>query len=251
MPECCVCNTKVHVDDRVVCDICNAAMHGTCAGLSHPETSCVKNVNRRLHFFCKRCNLIDIVNELKSEIVALKMELEEMKNVPENSGEALAGSITSDGHRALSDEQLFAEIEERQLRARNIIITNVPEPQGSSAEEKNKEDFNAVRYLIGTTNVINYNVIHCSRVGRNSRNKPRPIRLRLLSELEARIIMQRFVPVDNIFMNKDLTPMQQNSAHLIREEFRARVNAGETNVKCNYHNGMPKIVKIARKKKHD
>lgn len=49
---------------------------------------------------------------------------------------------------------------------------------------------------------------------------------------------------NGIYINRDLTRIQQSKAYATRQKFKGRVNNGEKDIRLKYHNGIPKIVKI-------
>ena len=46
----------------------------------------------------------------------------------------------------------------------------------------------------------------------------------------------------NLYLNRDLTPRQQNISYLVRSEFKQRKQSGENDIVLKYENGIPKII---------
>ena len=65
---------------------------------------------------------MEVVHTLQAEITALKTEIAEIKQIPKNDSKLLSQTL-------IDEEMLFNELEERQTRANNIIISNLPESE--------------------------------------------------------------------------------------------------------------------------
>ncbi|KAJ3650228.1 hypothetical protein Zmor_021927 [Zophobas morio] len=144
------------------------------------------------------------------------------------------------GH-ALSDGKILEEVEERQFRSHNIIISNLPESQEESNEKKAADDRNKVVNLISATGIGETEILKTVRIGKIS-NKPRLIKVTLSSSVIVREIVTKYQTRNGIYVNRDLTKMQQDVAYKTRKEFKERVNKGEKNISLKYYNSVPKNV---------
>ena len=239
--QCEVCHNGVKKDERVCCDLCKAHFHGTCADLSRQEVACLRGVNRRLQFFCRNCNLLDTLKMLQNDVKELKEKLSERDK--KQQGETSYLGVINES-QTISDNQLFDELEERQRRGCNVIINNLPEPDESTvtANDKQTYDLNSVTKLISLPGVENIEIIKCYRIGKTVTNKPRPIRVILSSAMTAKNVIVKYKAQNGIYVNRDLTKMQQNRAYTIRKEFKRRLSVGDKDIKLKYMNGIPQIV---------
>lgn len=242
--NCALCNASAKEDDRVFCDLCKALYHGTCAGLSRQETACLKSANRRLQFFCKNCNFVQIMKGLKNEVDNLMSKVAVLEEKLENQQTANSnGPIITQGQELIAQEQLFEEFEDRRRRAKNVIISNVPESGRDTIDDRKTDDLNTVVDLIASCGLGNLEIKKCYRVGKGSPNKIRPICVVLPSEDIKVSLLSKYKTRNSIYINNDLTKMQQDKAYRIRQEFKRRLGDGEEGIKLKYYNGIPTIVR--------
>lgn len=107
------------LDTPIKCDGCNLLTHNKCSGLTSSKIKYLALKNRNLKYFCEACNngLRD-VPELKYLINRLLAEVNELKNQNNNNN-------TSHEHH--SEEFIIGEVDERDIRASNLIFYNVAE----------------------------------------------------------------------------------------------------------------------------
>ncbi|KAK4881533.1 hypothetical protein RN001_004852 [Aquatica leii] len=120
--KCSVCKLELHVEKKLKCDECGNPIHTTCSGLIRAEVQCLNLKDRRIKYVCELCNcnkvhvsdLIKIITEFKNEITALKKQ-----------------SI-SPLSEATFREDLISELNERNVRARNVIVYGLNEPDDAN-----------------------------------------------------------------------------------------------------------------------
>lgn len=127
----------------------------------------------------------------------------------------------------------MTEIENRMTRLNNIIVRGLSEPDGT-VEERMSEDIRAVKELLTALNFEAVDVCNVRRLGKPVSNNMRPRLLRVTlpdinkkQELlrKSKLLMQtRF---KDVFIQGDLTPMQQRHERDIRRELRERRQMGE------------------------
>ena len=184
---------------------------------------------------------MDLIGNLNNEITLLKKELEELKtSISSQGGEKTENVINRSG---LTDDQLLDEIDERQRRATNIVISNIPESQSANVEEKIVDDLNKVKEIIVGTG-ISTEVVKVFRLGKQLPSKNRLIKVILPTPEVAQKILRNYKFTSNIYLNRDLTQLQQEKSYSVRQEFKNRVQNGEKNIKLKYYNGMPKIIAV-------
>lgn len=242
MSLCGICNKKTKSTTCVTCDICRRAIHPECADLTAIEVECIRSNSRKIHFYCEKCDIVATINNLKDEISVLKSELTALKTQQVNSADDLAST------KKLSDEEIFAEIEERNYRAPNLILFNLPESDEDSPTKRKEIDVNR---CVSTVTSTDYNastsIVSCIRVGRYNKDRVRPVRIVFTSREQALDCLKAYKRKNNLYLNRDLTPRQQNYSYLIRSEFKTRKEQGEEDIMLKYRYGIPAIVKRTTK----
>ena len=99
------------------------------------------------------------------------------------------------------------------------------------------------RHYFNNNSIVSSDIVKHHRIGKFSNQKIRPIRVVFSSSSIARNVIVKYRTSDKIFINRDLTPMQQKKAYSIRNEFKRRIAAGENDITLKYRNGMPNIKK--------
>ena len=84
------------------------------------EIDCIRSVSRKIHFHCINCDIVATINGLREELTNVKSELNALKN---EQGKA----IDRDTNKNLLEENIISEIEDRNRRACNLILLNLPE----------------------------------------------------------------------------------------------------------------------------
>ncbi|KAJ3646692.1 hypothetical protein Zmor_024268 [Zophobas morio] len=234
---CVICKKKVSRSaDCVTCDLCRGAVHTECADLSRAEIECIRSKSRKIHFYCANCDIVATINNLKEELAGVKSELNELKN---SQGKV----IHQDSVKKLSDDDILMEIEDRNHRAANLVLFNLPESsEMNSSERKNDDMFRCRKIVIpeNKNNVVNSQ--NCIRLGKFDNDKVRPVKIIFENPHQAIDALRTYKRSDNLYLNRDLTPRQQNYNFVIRTEFKNRLEKGEDNIFLKYVNGIPKIV---------
>lgn len=183
-----------------------------------------------------------IHDELKSEITQLQEEVAVLKSrVTENS--EMAPPV--DFHPS---EEVFTELEDRQRRAKHLILYNVPESTKVTSDERKLDDLNMCRNLIDDNSVT---INKCVRLGRNLIvNKQRPILIKAASSEIILQVLRAYKPRNGIYMSRDLTPRQRNIAQSVRKEFYERKQRGEKNIALKFRNNLPFIVNVGEETKN-
>ncbi|KAJ3660332.1 hypothetical protein Zmor_004784 [Zophobas morio] len=237
--SCSVCNKKnLRSSDCVTCDICRGLVHSECAGLSKTEVDCIRSMSRKIHFYCEKCDIVATINGLKEELANVKYELNELKN---NQSKVIDDHDTS---KKLSEEDIINEIEDRNRRATNLILFNLPESNAVNSDMRKDDDKSRCqKIMIPESKSESVKIMNCVRLGRLNDDKIRPIKIIFGNSHQALEILKSYKRKENLYLNRDLTPRQQNHSFLIRSEFRNRIEHGENDISLKYRDGIPKIVK--------
>jgi hypothetical protein len=135
-------------------------------------------------------------------------------------------------------------MDERKLRAKNVILYNIPECQSNSSTVRIAEDLTKVKSAIQDTNTdLVVEEVKVYRLGVLKENKVRPIKIEFKDASLAREILAKRVKFRNgVKANNDLTFLQRNQLMDLRKELETRISAGETNITIKYINSVPKII---------
>lgn len=239
MHLCVSCSKNCSENDSVTCDICKKSVHVNCAGLSKNEVDCLRSKRRKIHFYCDRCDIVDTVLKLKEEVELLKKNLNECKNAISTD------SAISNRSDNFSFDDVLTEFEDRNSRASNLIIYGLPESLNNDVNDRKQDDETRCKELLGS--VVDNNLFSfasCHRLGKVNAGGVRPIKLCFESRDVVNRILRMYRPLNNVYMNRDLTARQRDINYRIRQEYQRRVKDGETDIKLKYRNGIPSIVRM-------
>lgn len=238
---CTCCSRSYDSLSMLKCGVCKKPFKNTCVDISSSEVRML-NANKGCEWSCVNCRSISgDIKELKSLILQMQNDLQ-----------ALRSERPPDKH-SLSDtdyEELIAELDDRNKRKCNLMLYNVPEQDQShsvaicAAHDRRKvsEIINALSPELDVENT------KISRLGRFDDSKNRPIKVTLENEVHVNMIIRKakFLKSHNLYktisMSLDRTKRQMQYYKKVREELSEKINAGETNCKIKYINGVPKIV---------
>lgn len=127
--------------------------------------------------------------------------------------------------------ELMMEMDQRIHRSSNVIIFGLPESTEGSIEERRSSDKEHIENISSELNLnISYRSSH--RLGRPRSNKPRPMRITGLDIGEKSELLRKARSLRNnsdyegVYINPDLTPLQQHEAKLLRDELKKRRENG-------------------------
>lgn len=131
-------------------------------------------------------------------------------------------------------DNILAEVENRERRRTNLIISGLPEKEGGSADERKENDLTIVKSLLSKLDSSkDMTVSAVFRIGKLTSSRPRLLKVVCSdAELKRSILskskdLRNLHQYKNIYINPDLTPLQQAQNKKLREELRARRNLGE------------------------
>lgn len=248
MFNCKCCSKLVDEHKMVTCCICQNKFYHQCVDLSAAEVRTIK-IKSNLKWSCSDCtDLGSNLNDLKSLIVSLKKEIEELKVKFTSKIVDNKSSFPS-----YPFEEVLHELSDRNARKSNIIIFGIPETPGNASREQSTTDNEAVlrtlRFLVPSTDI---NPISLFRLGKYdpSKPRPRPIKVKLpRDELVGTLLkntknLKTNKDFSNIVIASDRTPRQQEHYRSVRMELQQRLNNGETNLTIKYVKGIPSIVPL-------
>lgn len=227
LKNCLKCN-EIIVDEEVIvyCDSCERPIHGSCSSLNATEMK-VMNLKggRSLRFYCPDCTAgIKLIPKLIKKIDELQVEVNKLKNMD-------------------LEEKVVSELIERQKRANNIMIFNLPEDGPNDDMKKTKE---ILKEIVKEDVVIN----KVTRIGKRNKNGSRALKVVLSNGTDANKVIKgnkHVLKNKKIFIQADLTPYQTESFNRLKKELNERKSKGENDIALKYVKGVPQIVKLTQK----
>lgn len=235
------CNKTAQTDlqKSVPCDGCHNFVHLACVHLTADDVSKFTRLQTKaVKIYCKNCCAeVDTISSLKKLILTLQADLLELKN--NLSSKPPTADIYPDM------ESIISEINDRNRRESNIIISGIPEAV----------DFNdkVSQIITKVAPSVPIDDIKVHRIGspQNSPNaRPRLVKVKLSNPETARTVLRSaakirsFPDFRNIYVNPDRTHMQMQYFKKIKAELDSRKANGENNIRISYVNGIPKVTQL-------
>lgn len=186
------------------------------------------------------------VDELTSRVDALETKETNhddlVKRVEELEAleEAVGGQERSETEQMVKDEvrKGIDEYREREARKLNLILHNVPEPQGETPEQRKLQDMEQVDKILEDIGCPMAKSESAFRLGKVIPNKTRLLKVRLPSSTLKRDALSKAKTLrhstveDNrkIYISPDLTPAAREEGKRVRELLKLRRDKGETNL---------------------
>ena len=181
----------------------------------------MRKVNESLNILQTKINNIDITltkvletqKEQDVEIKALKVQVQGL----------------SEGY-----SNIMNEVEERERRRSNLIIAGLWEKEDGSVEERKQWDVEKVEQLFGELCDFENSVVSSVfRIGKMNSSRPRLLKVICRDADAKRSLLRKAKDLRdssifrNVYLNPDMTPMQQEENKRLRLELKTRRNLGE------------------------
>jgi hypothetical protein len=171
------------------------------------------------------------VGAMSVEIGRLEGETSALKQVS-NSPSPTASTIESP-----SLIEALSELNDREVRAKNFLIFDVPEPTDTTPDSQ------VINNVLRTI-AVDAKITRIHRLGLPSADKLRPVKITLdCSESVKTVLSRRRALANNFKIKPDLTPIQRGFISDKWKELNTRRAAGEEGLIMKYRNGMPYITK--------
>ena len=163
---------------------------------------------------------ISILTQEMRELKVRVQELEQKSHKEVTSDDELIPIITN-------------EIEQRIIRAKNVVISGLDLLSDGSVEERKKDDTNKCEEVLGNLDISDFEVVATHRIGKPVAGKPQLLKVIMDSVESKHEIMRKAKQLRNIqeyrqvYINPDRTPLQQLQNKELLEEWKARRDAGE------------------------
>ena len=237
--NCCHCFREIGSVSYAVCANCSLHLHFACLNMSKEEAKLflqLKSTNVKI--LCNRCNAeLASFNKIMSSIETIKSSLETRLD-------SIEKIINTASISPSNKEEIISESVDRSLRAKNIILLNVPENSGRSDVDLANDILEVVDE---TATVAPDNVV---RLGKESNGRPRILRLRFKTIEMARLVLKKrgMLKVSNNYKNiiirEDRTLQQIKYLKDLNSELNRRTSEGARNVTIKYINNVPQIVVV-------
>ena len=243
-------------DSTVQCDGCKGTMHVACTGLTKDDfTRITRTKVRALKIMCKHCDsnieqFSNIKTLFEKEMTKFLSKITELES-------KLDGLNTPKESHTLSPsdfEDVLSELNERNLRKKNIIFFNITEQLPSTTKDqrisKEKSDISEIVSAICPD--IDVDSISFNRLGKfnlNS-NRSRPIKVTFQNESTVHKLIKNSSRLKeserfkNVSVSFDKTPKQISYYQELKQQLTEREREGERNLKIKYIQGVPKIVTL-------
>lgn len=245
MPNCANCKLDIGQNEVTYdCDSCKQPIHEKgCSRLTASEIKCMQlRSSRVLKLFCKSCEMgIQQIPAIIETLQALRKDIEELKlsqfSKPTNTQQ----------NESFSMSEIIAEISEREVRKKHVMLFGLPESEGNGNEDK-KNTLKIMKTINQNVNENNFKLYRTGRLLEGSQ-RPRPIKIIFNTQEEAnRIIrntkiLKQQASFKDIFVTTDKTPLQMKQYKDLKNQLTERTQNGETNLRIKYVNGEPKITK--------
>lgn len=189
----------------------------------------------------------EIINVLKEDMNCLKQQIESLTSritdmetavhLIQRDHDKLKSEVSAVKTETLSaleasSRLAFTEIDNRVMRTSNIIIRGLPEETGSVGERL-RSDKDSVRNVLEAVEANSADVTEIRRLGKLDKDRSRLLRVTLRSPTIKQQVLRKAKLLRNspffkdVFLQPDLTPMQQELERKLRKEVDDRRKQGE------------------------
>lgn len=197
-------------------------------------------------------NIKSTTEKLTSEQHNLKREITSMqifRNTTEKKMESIQAklnqiNIASSSTVLQAQEEIVIELNERNLRCKNIVISDITEPVSTEPKIRREQDKSKVLSIIRQIYTDCPEPERIIRLGKYQPEKNRLLKVCFTSQETALHILKNknIIKLNNIKIFSDQTPQQQAYMKELKEELDNRTSSGEENLRIKYVKGVPKIV---------
>ena len=178
------------------------------------------------------------IDEIKENVNALIFRIGEIENVisslktTQNEQQHEINSLKSRINSLMSPETLLNEIEQRQQRSNNLIVSGLPEMKSGSIDDKRRHDVASMDSISRFLGVRDAGISFCSRIGKPGKNYSRFLKVSMISKEKKWEILRKCKALRNsefkdVFIKPDLTPYQQNIDKHQQSELRRLKEEGQ------------------------
>jgi hypothetical protein len=203
--------------------------------------------------------------EIKTDIKSVTSKLESIENrlvTSEKRIDSLEVKVESMAalgeENSVNLESFIAEFKDREMRANNVILYNVPECDGKTSAARQKFDKEIVTKIVNSLKNVSVSIdnLKVYRIGKPKPNTIRPIKVVFGGKEEMRSFISSFDPdalrsvdaaLENTTISRDRTVKEREFLSKVKSELAQRVESGEENLTIKFINGIPTIVEKGKK----
>lgn len=201
-------------------------------------------------------NLKKELSEFKTQLTNGVMKIKDLETHMDNisskmiANEAELNALQSNlsslnllsGDSSDNTEIIIGEMQERNIRMKNLIIAGIPESSGANGSERRDNDLKQVLKVLSTLNDSYPKPEKIFRLGKYKPEKTRHIKVCFNDDRIPKVLLRERSKLDkNTKIFSDQTPLQSKYYNKIKLELKNRQQAGEENLTIKYFNGVPKI----------
>lgn len=243
---CSCCNVVTEKIKLITCFVCKLSYNHACVGLTSTDLrSIVSKSALGMSWNCATCRGItgDVLGEMRVLMNNLIKELADLKKQISLAAPAQ--------HVGCDFEEIVREVEERQARKCNIILSGIAESTADVREDRIEQEKQQVNEIFAYLRPgVTFGDLSVLRLGKYDpeRMRPRLLRVTLSAETMVRdIIGGAKLLKDNASYNDirifhDRTPKQVDYYKSLKAELSRRKDQGEQDLRIKYVRGIPKIV---------
>lgn len=193
----------------------------------------------------------EFLNEEQSKLKSEIMNMKSSNNTTQKKIELLEARLQNIDSKTLNmeanpkaQEEIIVELNERNVRSRNILVSGIAESTSTDPKERQIYDKNASWRILKTIYTDCPQPEKVYRIGKYNPGKNRLIKVCFKLPETALYILRNKSSVKND-VNKiypDQTSQQQSYMKHLKEELESRTKNGETNLIIKYVRGVPKII---------
>lgn len=197
------------------------------------------------------------IDSINVKLDTLESRIERNEDRIEQLEHKLADVHSSNVASASEPEHIFAEWNDRLKRASNAIIYNLPEKSSSSVNARVKHDSDWMSNLLGVFQIqISPLTMKCVRIGKPSKDKPRPLKVffpnaefarDFCSKFSGEEVKRAFPDLPLVSVGRDRTSRERTHLQQLRAELAERSKNGEKDITIKFINGVPAITKNLQK----
>ena len=185
----------------------------------------------------------DILEILKTEVDKqtnlVKQLVKQVEDLTRRNTQLEERCLKIENEMATMPASIYEELNDRERRKKNLIISGVPESVDGSAEERKLADANQVKGIFEKLPIGGDVILRTYRIGKVSEGRNRLLKV-ICVDADSKVeilqnakLLRDFTAFENIYINPDLTLMQRNERKRVRDEFKRRRALGE-NVVLRY-----------------
>lgn len=200
--------------------------------------------------------LDDEVNQINSGIEKLRSSIDvRLSNIESRVDEfetKLKTLEERDSSASLDFEEVIGEMSDRNRRALNVILYNLPECKSTDVTARINSDKGLLLELAQTIGFdLNTDNIKINKIGKFSKNKVRPTKVTFKTITQVSSFLDSFAKANlkenngtfsNVGISRDRTERERRLLSSLREQIQQRTQEGEQNLTIKFKNGVPAIV---------